>query len=340
MNKLLLLLLTFTAVIIFSVEPEIENSISVQGAYYIDNNEGYDLSGGFDSPTYTPIELPDSFISDIDEGRDLGSGWGGIELQGSYIHKRTYPFLQGVNFLTADNNLVAETSFNLSPVTFNTEGSLKLTPIAFLNFEVGGHVGTGWNLVFNGLGLNEDGTGIPETESFPGAVFQYWGSGTFQFDLEAVWPGEWHHIVVQTTHKAKYRYFTGAEDTEAWQYLADGGKNFNGWNYVGEYVIGYQMPLAINFTGFKVEVDQLLGDNADLSTIGDEGWGSDFISIKIGHILNWKISETKSLLFLTEFANALEYSDETIFNNYFKNRSVIGDYFYFDRIAFVYEVKL
>jgi len=51
------------------------------------------------------------------------------------------------------------------------ETQVQVTPVAFLNVFAGAMIGTGWDIdLFNGMGLNSDGTGLSESSSFQGIV--------------------------------------------------------------------------------------------------------------------------------------------------------------------------
>ena len=313
------------------------------GAYYFDDNKGDGVSDGEFAPiSYSPVTDPNSYSVEADQGRDLGSGWGGAEAKASITHKIEVPFMQGSGALTTDNNILYQLKGELSPVSINAIASATLTPIAFLNFQAGTQIGTGWNFfgLFNGLGLNADGTGIPEEDPVPGIVSKSWLSGTFQFDLGAVIPGEWTHIIMAATAKLEQEYFSGADEGEAWQYEADTGENFNGLNFWGTYVLGYQLPYKLNTVAFLVETEQMLGDNKDLSSSDPVDWGSDFTQVTFGPIANIKLSENSSLLILLQFRTEKLYTDATVYNNYFRNREYDGTYIDFRRIAFSYSHKL
>ena len=174
--------------------------LTVQSAYFFDDNKGGDSSAGWIWPSYSPIDCPEGdYPRGEDEGRNLGNGWGGAKLQLSLEHRMIFPFLTGETPLTKDNNLTVSFKTNLAPVILEGEIKAVLTPIAFLKFETGASAGTGWTLGFNGLGINNDGSGTADTDPFQGIVSSLWLSGTFQFDLAAVLPGEWNHLVTVAT---------------------------------------------------------------------------------------------------------------------------------------------
>ena len=306
------------------------------GAYYFDDNKGYNLNNGDFAPvTYTKIPAPPD-----DTKRALGSGWGGAEAKASITHKIKVPFMQGTGTLTADNNILYQFKGELSPVSINTIASATLTPIAFLNFQAGTQLGTGWNFfgIFNGLGLNSDGN--PLETNIPGIVSKSWLSGTFQFDIGALVPGEWTHVIMAATAKGEYKHFSAAQVGDAWQYEADAGENFNGFSFLGTYFLGYQLPYKFNTVGFLVETEQMLGSNTELSTEDPINWGSDFTQVTFGPLANIQLTEDSSLVILVQFRKEKLFSTDTIDENYFRNREYTGSYIDFRRIAFSYSMKL
>ena len=302
------------------------------GAYYFDDNKGYELNNGEFAPvTYTKIPAQD------DSKRDLGSGWGGAEAKASITHKIKVPFMQGTGALTADNNILYQLKGELSPVSINAIASAKLTPIAFLNFQAGTQLGTGWNFFgINGLGLNRDGN--PLETNIPGIVSKSWLSGTFQFDIGALIPGEWTHVIMAATGKAEYKYFSAAGVGDAWQYEADAGENFNGFSFMGTYFLGYQLPYKFNTVGFLLETEQMLGSNSELSIMDDNntGWGSDFTQVTFGPLANIQLTDDSSLVILVQFRKEKLFTTNTIDENYFRDRDYFGYYIDFRRIAFSY----
>jgi len=364
----LILLLLAGALFTVSAEAvEHSTSIGAEFAYYFDNNRGWGQDGGFIAPSYKPITF-DSAPVDFsyvpgDAGetlasgdkRTLGSGWGSLELQTFLKHRIKIPFLQGEGALVADNNATVNLDLYAAPVALYGRASVTFTPIAFLNFNIGGLIGSGWNaVIFNGVGDNVNGE--IRTTSFPGVVTELFSSATIQFDLAALVPGEWNHVVALLNGKFKYSWFSsdyardmGNGNPGPWQWLADSGENLNGLEYEGSYFLGYKMPLVLETVGFLVETSQLLGTNSTLSpmggadgnvaTVDDNGWGSDFVAVTFGPLMNFAFNEHNSLAVLIQFKTGRDYTDGTIFNEFYQNRDYEATYTKFHRIALAYTYK-
>ena len=332
-----LLLVVSAAAVAEGVERS--TSFSVEGAYYLPDNKGYGVDdGGFAPITYTP-EKNETYPPDL--GRDLGSPWGPAEIQFLLTHRIRVPFLAGSNALTSGNNVTFSFTGAVTPVSTRLETRVNLTPIAFLDFFAGAMIGTGWDIsLFNGMGLNADGSGDPESASFQGVVTETWVGGTFQFDLAALAPGDWMHVVTLLSPKLQYAWFSGAGRGEAWMWEADNGENFNGFKFYMTYFLGYQMPVALDMIGLLVETEQNLGYVKDLDA-GDWGdWGSEYLQITVSPVFSFTLSETSSLAVLFQFRRERLYDETSVFYNYFRNRDQVGTYWDFYRIAFSYGLQL
>jgi hypothetical protein len=316
---------------------ERSTSFSVEGAYYTDDNKGYGVSdGGFAPISYDPVENP---------GRNLGSGWGSAEVQALLTHRIRIPFLVSPGALTSGNNVAFSFTGALTPVSARLEARANLTPIAFLDLFAGTMIGTGWyfgsktNPFFFGIG-NTELSGDPLPKWFPGVVMQSWAGGTFQFDLAALVPGDWTHVVTLVSPKLQYAWYSDAEKGQPWTWEADNGENFNGFMFYGTYFLGYQMPLALDTVGILVEIEQNLGYVKELSPMDANGWGSDHLLITLGPVFNFTLSESSSLAVLFQFRRERLYGEPSIFEPYFENRQAVGTYWYFYRVAFSYGLDL
>ncbi|MDR0587277.1 MAG: hypothetical protein LBG26_08565, partial [Treponema sp.] len=118
-----------------------------------------------------------------------------------FVQGFTFPFLRGESFLTADNNIRTTLTAEVSPVSVDGIVEGILTPVAFLQIAAGFRIGSGWNIkLFGGdlygIGINRPG-GKAETagSAFDGVQWKAHFGGALQFDLAAVFPGDWHHVV-------------------------------------------------------------------------------------------------------------------------------------------------
>ena len=293
------------------------------GAYYPSNLEGYGQTGGCIPIDYRKIAAGKLKHETNDPGRVLGSSSGGFEIKGIFSHFWSLPFLTGGNFLTKDNSIQLRTDGELSPVSLNGIAELTISPVAFAKISAGIGAGTGWIFLgFNGMGRNLPGTSYSncQAESFQGIVYRCWLSGTLQFDLAALFPGDWNHLVFAIVPHFQYRAYTGAGQDTAWQYENDDGQNFNGLKYIGDYFIGYRMPIFWETAGFLLETEEYCDANRNRSLIGNKGWGSDLVRLTFGPVFGFRFSDTASLTILPQFRNLADYSDETIGNRYFEFR--------------------
>jgi hypothetical protein len=318
-------------------------SLSIEAAYYFPDNQGYGVSDcGFAPISYSPVPIPPSFIpKGLDQGRVLGSSWGPGKIQVLLSHTIQVPFLAGSGPLTKGNNAAFSITGALTPVSARLELAAKLTPIAFLVLEAGGMAGTGWDIgLFNGMGLNADGSGVPESASLQGVVLNTWLAGTLQFDLAALVPGDWTHVVALLSPKFQYAWFSGAGRGQAWMFEADSGENFNGWKFLGSYFLGYKMPLVLELAGLLMETEQNLGYVHDLSTVASGGWGSDFLLITLSPVLSFRLSKHSTLAALFQFRRERLYTSDKVFYAFYANREYAGTYWDFYRIAFSYSLEL
>ncbi len=372
-NKITALVLVILAAASASLGAwEFSQDFGTNFAYYTDDDHGGAPGSGpswFLLPDYTPSYAEDSqawldgpygtggsnWTSDDPETRNLGSGWGSVELESFYRFRATTPFLVGSGALTEGNNIRFQLKPVIAPVSLHLETEILWTPIAFLQFGAGYDFGTGWALSIlgiDGLALNDSDDITNTTRS--GLAGKLHFSGTFQFDLAALVPGEMNHIVVSATATMRYIHYTGAEKGQAWYWRADGGQNFNGWQYYGEYALGWQPPWKVNFLGLLAEhtfwvssyirelapMDNPYVYNDDI-TLASENWGSDFHYWRFGPVMNIALNDRNSLTILMQFNNGLYYTEETAYARWFRRWEYAGSkYIKFNRLALAYTLNL
>ena len=312
-----------------------ETTLEIQADYGFPNHEAVDASG------FAPIVYGVSAGASAGE-RSVGSAIGSPEAKAMLARSLVFPVLAGEGPLTRGNNLALDFSGEISPVSLNANFKATLTPIAFLKLAAGLGVGTGWDIGFVGLGINDPVSGI-EARNFDGVVYRAWAGGTFQFDLAAVAPGEWNHVVVLASPRVEYKAYSQASADQAWIWEADKGMNFNGLKLYGNYLIGYQMPIALDLAGILLQTEGYLGSVRDRApSDGSKAlkWGSDFTYLVFGPLLDFKLGAGGSLAVLPQFKTGIKWTDSTTRAPYFEKRDYEGSYLYFYRLAFDYSLKL
>jgi hypothetical protein len=279
------------------------------------------------------------------------------ELKLRLIETMTFPFLQGNGPLTEGNNIETSFAAEASPVSLSGMAEAVWTPVAFFQAAAGARAGSGWNIeLFGsgvyGIGINaprdEGGQGPRKTEvrgeAFDGLLWSAWGGGAFQFDLAALFPGDWTHVLFRTYQEARYSAYTRAVNGESWFFEADFGENRNGWIYYSSYLLGYQMPLSpvLDTVAFMAELKKNLysdprgdywGDNLGewtLSGLFNFTLGSRFRTALIIQLRTWRNHGSSDL----ENTGKLYYQDRELKGGYGNRRLA------FYRAAFIMSYKL
>jgi hypothetical protein len=212
------------------------------------------------------------------------------ELKLKIFETLSFPFLRGDGPLTEGNNIKTIFTAEVSPASLSGIAEAVWTPVAFFQAAGGTKAGSGWNIdlfgtAVYGLGINTtQGSSKPrksvvDGKAFDGLVWSAWGGGALQFDLAAIVPGDWTHVLFRSYHEARYSMYTRAADGEPWFFEADFGENQNGWIYYSSYLLGYQMPLSpvLDTIAFMAELKKNL-----YNTPGGDIWGE--------HLGDWTLS--------------------------------------------------
>ena len=233
------------------------------------------------------------------------------------IQSFTFPFLQGSGPLTKDNNVATVFSVDITPVSLFGVGEITWTPVAFFLLSGGGKAGSGWDIPLGrGVGItapkdeNAPDPGDPPRQSkffghaFDGLVWSTWGAGTFQFDLGAIIPGDWTHVVFQTRQEFRYMAYSKAGSGVLWVLENDEGENENGWTYYASYVLGYLMPLSpvLNGIAFMAELEKPL-----YKTAGGGDWGETLGKWIFSGIFNFSIHPRFNLAFAIQMRTRRNY---------------------------------
>lgn len=336
--------LTITGAAAVSAQVTTTSSVGFDMAYYFADQQGFGLSDGEFAPITYQVREPDD--GSVDDGeRALGGSWGGLEPKAYYTHSWRIPALQWSDGpLAADNNVSIRSQTGVSPISVTQDIRAVVTPVAVLQFTAGTTLGTGWNIqIFDGLGLVDETSGEVDPASFEGLVVRSYVGGTFQFDLAAVFPGEWNHVVTVVSPQWTYNLLTTAGSDEAWSFEADSGANYNGWTYRTTAFLGYQPPLALNTVGVLYEGTQLVGAAVERARDAapadfDPGFRDDRLSL----VTNFGFGDNQqhSLTIVGQFRRNRLASEDTIFLQGVQRRETVGGYWDFYRVAVQYRLAL
>jgi hypothetical protein len=247
------------------------------------------------------------------------------EIQLKYSYRFVFPVMQGNSPLTENNNVALALSAEVAPVSLNGLVNAVWTPIAFLKFSTGGRIGSGLNANFlgadiYGIGLNligDDGKSVHCGKNFEALLWKTHLGALFQFDLAVIFPGAWNHVVFLTYHEINYHANTRAKANQAWFFEDDDGENMNGFNYYGNFFIGYQMPLFLNLVGFQTEMSLYLYD-----TPGRSVWGDDLVRWTFSGILNFNISKQIDVAMITQFKTRRNFLESNWEDLHYQRRTV------------------
>jgi len=261
------------------------------------------------------------------------------------------PFLNFNTAFTRGNNIAFKLRADISPVTLEGKFDIVWTPVAFLELYGGASIGSGWSIITNsklgsihGLSFNTaNATGkttiipINFTRAFYSGNF----GGAFQFDLGAIIPTDWTHVIARIDQYFLYRGIIDADLSASWVFQNDDGTNRNGWTYFGSYVLGYQMPLPLKLIAFQIETKKTLfrGVRAGLDK---SDWGEDRFSVVFGPILNFQVTDMFTITLLAQLKTVHTYnsSDDTLFYQYRTINKSIADKVKFKRVAVIFDVTL
>lgn len=219
----------------------------------------------------------------------------------------TLPTPLGAHPLLSEANLELTGSFEVSPVSLHPMVELDFTPVPFLVFGAGASIGSGWNFwLFEGLAKYDFETeDYEELTPFAHYYYDFWFSGTFQFDTGALVPGDWNHVVFLASYCLIYSAMTGVDDGEIWQWM-ESALLANGWQYDVSGVLGYQMPLLLDMVGVVAEFSGHY-DPKDYGPVANSLDGN-FMTVDLSLLLSFKFDENNSFKTLFTFERNRSYS--------------------------------
>ena len=247
------------------------------------------------------------------------------------------------------NNIAFKLGAAVTPVTLEGKFDIVWTPIAFLEVYGGASIGSGWSIKLLGrnihglaLNLNNGGETLKKPVNFTKAFYTANFGTALQFDLGAIIPTDWTHVIFRTDQYFLYRGVTGVGASDSWVIMDDYGENRNGFSYYGTYLIGYQLPLPMNMIAFRLETKKTFFSTS--GTLDKSVWGEDRFDVVFGPIISFKPIDQLSILLIVQFENIHTYTNGTKDDTKFYQTRIIdkskGDTIRFKRIGVIVDFTL
>lgn len=286
---------------------------------------------------WTKTEGAYYFKSDFETGTDhfseVKGPYDGVEIRTLFFADYKIPTPLGDNMLLRGANVMVEGAFEITPISVRPILKLFFWPLPFLGFDIGGSVGSGWNIGnLHGLSvLNRETREFETLTPFTSYYFDGWVEGIFQFDTGVLFPGDWTHVVALVNYQLIYGGLTGVGKYDIWEWQ-ESENRADGLQYYLGAILAYQMPCFVYRVGVFSE---FMGhfDSDDYGDVGDT-YDGDFMSIEVSPLVELKFSEKTSLIILVGFLKRRSFSEEheKIDEETFLVRT--GSEWVFDRIAF------
>ena len=242
------------------------------------------------------------------------------------------------NSLVSGNNLKIKTALEVSPVSLSPSLSVSFTPVAFLVFSSGAKIGSGWTFApmnVNGMASYDPLSHSYEALSpFSSMNYSLWFEGLFQFDLAAVMPGDWNHVVFVASYKPFYEGITkGGENGNPWLWQG-AGENVNAWQYYSNIILAYQMPLMVQTIGVQTEFDSYY--SADSFAYRYAQWNPVFTTVSINPLVNLQFSKNQNLIIQLGFSSRRSFTESSSSAENDLEKVYESREWYFKRLALSY----
>ncbi|WKC79811.1 hypothetical protein [Borreliella tanukii] len=298
-----------------------------QSAYYPPHElgtNGSKFSQSFKYPNFQNIEpslkIPANY-------------WGGIKLISYVGYYKNFKALNNPNSIFFKNNGIdVDLNIGLSPVSISFKSMLSFTPIAFLNLYASNEIGIGWEAFgFKGIGVHIKNGKYSNTIEFYSEIII---GGRLQFDLNAIFQGEWTHIITVIGNDFTYLINPHANKDQLWKYKADDGKNINGMLIKPYALLAYKMPIPLNTIGLLYEGKTQIGKERNTSSWKNKGWGSDIFYHNISIITNFEIVKPLTIGLQLKLSTNPTYTNNTAgLADISKRIATSNSYFYYDSIG-------
>ena len=157
------------------------------------------------------------------------------------------------------------------------------------------------------------------------------------FDLAAVKPGDWNHVVTYASYKLTYQAITsGGENGNPWLWQL-GGEKINGWQYSANFIVAYQMPMVLQTVGVQTELSGQLNGRKDFAPQYHD-MNPDFMGISVSPLMVFEFSKKDALTVQFKFGSRRSYTEKaSASKGVLTGLKQSGREWYFNRVALSYK---
>lgn len=267
------------------------------------------------------------------------------ELIGAYMdfvamvtgtHSVTFPISLGDHSLFAGSYIRTLVDLTLTPVHVSPRFDVTFSPFPFLNFNAGVMVGAGWNVGDFSVIKTYDKTKSEYITSSPFSAMYYnaYIQGNFQFDMAAIVPGDWNHIIITASYGLNYTGLTSGGDGTPWGYIIGGVDRANGLNYVATTMIGYAMPIALQMIGIQAIFNGYFFES-DFDTDRYD-WDPTFMTVALNAIAMVKITDNHSIAIQSGFTSRRSFDKKYADDVPIFAKKTVGREWYFNGVGVKY----
>lgn len=304
-------------------------SVLAAGILFAQENSPWSFSAVTDFAWYPKSAY---VAADASHFAPITGAYSGLQARTTLNASYEIPVLQSDSPFFSGNNITLTGSFEITPISLMPKLSVSFTPIAFLNFSAGADAGSGWDLIsMQGIAqYNASTKAYDDLSPFSSWYLKGYANGTFMFDVAALWPGDWHHIVTVATYEVQYVTLTNTTST-CWEWQTS--KNFaNGLQFYQSYVLGYQMPTIVSIVGIRAE----LAGHYTASDYGKyaETYDGDFMTVDVSPLMQLKFSKHDSMYIMGNFETRRSFAQSHTTSDEELSLTCTGSEWFFNRVAF------
>lgn len=298
-----------------------------------------DVKTSFSLTTDFALSPASGYVSGPTHFAPITGVYGGVEGRIIADYGITIPTPLGENWLVKGATVAIDAKAELTPVTIKPMLDITFTPLPFIVFSAGVQAGTGWNLAgLQGMALYNDAENkYDDIVPFKGWFYKAYAQGVFQFDLGAVIPGDWTHVLMMYTYQTYYHGLSGVPNGDIWMWQCS-GKKANGLQNYQSLILAYGLPNdVIKRVGVMGELDGFYSSSAYKAEYAD--FNGAFKSLSISPLAQFQFGEKDSLNAAIGFSSRRSFKEEHDNGNIEPKLTFSGYEWYFYRVAFSYTHK-